>query len=312
MELLLLGLLPLLAFGVFGSNDDNDDDDEPPVVIGNPEDEVLRDGDAGTSISGEAGDDLLLGAGGGDILEGGAGMDVLAGETGPDSLFGDADGDLLLGAWGQDELYGGAGPDLLIGGAGSDFLAGGDDDDVVFGSSGADTLLGGDGDDLVTGLDLQGDLTAEDFADLDTDDLEVELRDVLGDDLTDNDVNRVLTGVLNGSPTEGGLDFVYGGAGDDTVIGDDGDIMRGDEGVDIFVSLTRDGEEVTTILDFDPTVETLEVLVEGPADGTLTFRNDRFDDGLEVLLDGELVAYLEGVLSNQIVAGSLSLQSATG
>ncbi|HEY6640751.1 hypothetical protein [Povalibacter sp.] len=71
-------------------------------------------------------------------LFGGAGNDVLTGGSGADQLFGQADNDTLLGKGGND---------LLFGGAGNDTLVGGDGDDQMFGEAGDDRMIWNPGDD---------------------------------------------------------------------------------------------------------------------------------------------------------------------
>ena len=72
--------------------------------------------------------------------------------------------------------------------------------------------------------------------------------------------------------------------------------------------LATAGGDVVTILDFDPALESLAILVDGPTMGALTFANDAVGDGLKVLLNGIVIANLEGVFANQIRPGSLTLE----
>lgn len=303
MELLLI-LLPLLAIGVLFDGGGSDDVSPPDGSEGN----VTRDSDAASTLTGDADSNMILGAGGNDSLSGGDGIDVLLGELGADTLLGDAGDDLLLGAWGNDLLDGGAGDDALIGGAGNDEMLGGAGSDLLIGSSGQDTLIGGEGDDLLVGLEVTADIGPEDFANLDLAAFEDELRGYFGDDLTEADVRRAIVGLTNGSASESGSDLLQGGAGNDVLVGDDGDVMSGGDGIDEFAVLAAPGNEIATILDFDPDAETLAILVDGPTTGALTFANDAVGDGLNVLLDGIVVANLEGVFANQIRPGSLTLE----
>jgi Ca2+-binding RTX toxin-like protein len=71
-------------------------------------------------------------------LFGGAGNDTLIGGAGGDKLFGQGDNDTLLGMGGFD---------FLFGGAGNDVLTGGDADDQVFGEAGDDRMIWNPGDD---------------------------------------------------------------------------------------------------------------------------------------------------------------------
>ena len=72
------------------------------------------------------------------LLFGGAGNDVLTGGAGADQLFGQADNDTLRGMGGND---------FLFGGAGNDILTGGDADDQMFGEGGDDRMIWNPGDD---------------------------------------------------------------------------------------------------------------------------------------------------------------------
>jgi Ca2+-binding RTX toxin-like protein len=96
-------------------------------------------------------------------LFGGAGNDTLTGGSGADQLFGQADNDMLLGKGGNDLLFGGAGNDTLIGGDGDDQMFGeagddrmiwnpGDDTDLAEGGAGIDTVEvnGGNGAEVFT------------------------------------------------------------------------------------------------------------------------------------------------------------------
>jgi serralysin len=306
MELLLI-LLPLLAIGLLSDNGGGSDDDGAPP--NGTEGTVTRDTDAASALTGDAGNNMILGAGGADTLSGDDGVDALLGELGADRLSGNAGDDLLLGAWNDDTLFGGEGNDLLVGGSGNDEMGGGADSDLLFGSSGRDTVAGEDGDDLLIGLDLTEDLNAEDIAGLDTNAFQAELRSVFGADVSDIDLRRAVAGVTNGSAAESAPDILNGGDGSDILVGDDRDILIGGDGVDEFNVLAQAGSTVVTILNFDPAVESLAVLVDGPTTGALTFANDTVGDGLDVLLDGVRVANLEGVFANQIVPGSLTVAS---
>jgi Ca2+-binding RTX toxin-like protein len=81
-------------------------------------------------------------------LFGGAGNDTLTGGSGGDQLFGQSGNDTLLGKGGFD---------FLFGGSENDTLTGGDADDQVFGESGSDRMVWNPGDD--TDLNEGGDGT---------------------------------------------------------------------------------------------------------------------------------------------------------
>jgi Ca2+-binding RTX toxin-like protein len=95
------------------------------------------------SVFGQGGDDVItLNQANGALpvanLYGGAGNDTITGGAGNDLLFGQA---------GNDTLYGAGGSDMLAGGDGNDTLTGGDADDQIHGQAGNDLLIWNPGDD---------------------------------------------------------------------------------------------------------------------------------------------------------------------
>ncbi|TGD44586.1 hypothetical protein EEB11_03100 [Pseudotabrizicola sediminis] len=274
VELLLL--LPLLLVGglVFGGG--NDDDDSPP--------DEAEEVQAGTS-----GPDLLLGDSGADLIHGLEGDDVLHGDAGPDRLNGGVGNDILLGGAGDDVLSGSLGRDMLIGGAGNDLLYGGFGADVLIGSSGSDSLLGGEGADTLIGLEY--DLIAEELSEV-ADEIEALVRDS-GLPAADLIAARIGEGVISGNPAERGPDVLDGGAGNDVLIGDDGDTLTGGEGVDEFVIAWRDGEDASLITDFDHQTETLTLLLADPDAATILIQADGPTDSV-LLVNGEAVVRLAG------------------
>ena len=107
--------------------------------------------DGNDTLNGDAGDDLLDGGTGNDVLNGGADNDTLLGGAGDDTLDGGTGNDRLNGGDGNDVAFGGAGNDTLDGGAGRDTLDGGTGDDRLDGGDGDDRLVGGDGHDVAFG-----------------------------------------------------------------------------------------------------------------------------------------------------------------
>ena len=106
-------------------------DEDTPTVLGKLY-FGTRSGD--TIVSGDD-DDLIYGFEGNDNLTGGAGNDRLEGGHGSDRLTGGAGNDRLGGGDGNDTLTGGAGDDRLEGGGGVDTY-------VFEGNFGADTIVG--------------------------------------------------------------------------------------------------------------------------------------------------------------------------
>jgi Ca2+-binding RTX toxin-like protein len=283
----LLLLLPMLLLGGLVLGGPSGDDDGPDTPS-----EDAGDVDVGTSgseeLAGTALDDILLGAGGRDTIEGLAGDDVIAGEFNNDVLTGASGDDVVLGGGGNDFVDGSTGDGLLIGGAGTDTLTGGTGDDVPFGSSGSDVLRGGDGNDMLVGLEF--DRISGDLADSAAT-LRGAVTDTFGNTVTDQQVDRLVAGVRSGDVTERGPDQLEGGAGNDLLIGDDGDTMAGDDGVDAFGIAYSTGNAVTQITDFNYQTETLTLLVDNPDTAQIEIRADGATTTL-VLVDGQPVARL--------------------
>lgn len=157
--------------------------------------------------------------------------------------------------------------DMLVnGGNGDDTLTLGEGDDTIMGGLGNDVISGGGGNDEIEGG--------------------------FGND----DINALDLGV------PGGADTVFGGDGRDTLTGDDGDLLNGDDGSDDFVIDMNDPDGLSvSIGDFDPANETLtgEVALTAGVTPTVTFSTavDEFGTnlGARVTVDGRVVAILAGV-----------------
>jgi Ca2+-binding RTX toxin-like protein len=124
-------------------------------------------------------------------VDGGAGDDSIEGNLFyyGDTLMGNKGDDRIRGRIGYDDIGGGPGNDLLSGGLDPDRMWGGPGRDVVRGGRGGDGLAGGKGEDV--------------------------LRGGPGNDTIDS--------------RDGVKDFVYGGAGKDSVRKDRFDVVRGVE-----------------------------------------------------------------------------------
>src|SRR5207249_6437969 len=123
-----------------------------------------------------------------DTITGSGLANVIKGGPGDDSLD---------GAQGNDTLDGGAGNDLLTGGQGNDKLQGGDGNDGLSGGSGADDMSGGPGSDFVGYI---GRPTG--------------VRVTLDDQPDDG-------GPGEGDNARSDIEGIYGGDGNDTLIGSD-------------------------------------------------------------------------------------------
>ncbi len=168
-----------------------------------------------TVFSGEAVD----GTDGDDVLVGSAVADTLSGGDGDDEIFGLAGDDVLNGDDGDDTLHGGDGNDVIAGGAGDDSLSGEAGDDVFVAGEGDDEIDGGaDIDTVDYSADASG-VTAD-----------LALGEAFGDDI--------------GSDTLVDIENLTGGAGDDTLIGDDAaNVLAGGAGDDTLVAGAGDDVE---------------------------------------------------------------------
>ncbi|WP_270933527.1 calcium-binding protein [Falsiroseomonas oryzae] len=134
------------------------------------------------------------------LAAGGSGAETLLGAAGADTNPGAnniADADSLSGGGGNDVIFGGTGRDSLFGNAGDDTVSGGNEDDAISRGTGGDSLVGGDGIDLLT----------------------------YRSDGTGVSVNLGL-GTASGGHAQGdsisGFEALFGGSGNDTLIGDGG------------------------------------------------------------------------------------------
>jgi hypothetical protein len=169
---------------------------------------------AGPIVDGGPGDDVILGSPSHDRLRGGSGNDRISGRADLDYLA-----EIMDGGSGADHLYGESGPDELHGGTGVDYLDGGAGDDLLDGGSGADRLEGGSG--------------------LDTADYSTRLTPVRVDLAhpssagADGERDRLLN-----------IENATGGAGVDTLLGDDGPNVL--KGAGQFNPVTRTYSQVTS------------------------------------------------------------------
>jgi len=215
-------------------------------------DDDLRGGRGDDTLYGGRGDDDLRGGRGDDDLDGGRGDDDLNGGRGDDVLRGGRGDDRLTGGAGDDEIDGGTGNDTVI------FRAGDGNDTVDGGADGADTRPATSADDIALGdtIDLsgfgagvrvdldennQGVLQPEnelsndtrtglsEFGNVRSGDAVViaelnDMENVIGTDFNDTIFGNAQNNVLLGGDGNdvlhpfGGLDFVDGGAGTDTLL----------------------------------------------------------------------------------------------
>jgi len=150
--------------------------------------------------------DCVDGAAGDDALFGGAGADTVTGDDGDDWMSGGNDNDKVDGGLDNDTMYGDAGDDMMTGDSGVDTMYGGLGQDEMHGGLGADYMEGNQDADNVNG---------------------------------DQDDDLMLGGSSTSGVADAG-DTMDGGAGADTVVGDNGEIT-GDGAVVIFDDCTAIG-----------------------------------------------------------------------
>lgn len=135
------------------------------------------------------------------------GMDPYAGAYGNDEMWGNDNDDLMWGQGGEDRMVGGAGDDYMEGNTASDLMYGDSPPDPLAG--GDDDMVGGD-DDMVGGT---GPTTSDDPS-----------TAIPGRIDSSTRVRAVLSGTVRIDVPRG--DEMYGGAGADVMLGDNGIIER--------------------------------------------------------------------------------------
>ncbi|MGP6086704.1 calcium-binding protein [Antarctobacter jejuensis] len=213
------------------------------------------------------------GSGDADLYFGTDEDELIFGDDGGDTMLGEGGNDTLHGQQGADDLYGGADNDVLFGGLGQDTLTGDEGADILRGDQGSDALHGREGDDT-----LEGGLGTD------------TLFGAAGNDLligTEFDAD--------GADLDG-KDYLNAGAGDDTVIAGDEDIVSLGAGADVLYLgdwMTGPGAEV---LDFDETEDQLMVVYndsEHSGEPEVTMRLNADDPTLtEITLGDEVLATL--------------------
>lgn len=193
---------------------------------------------------------------------------TLAGTANDDDITTGAGDDMVNSGAGDDTIdASGGGNNTINAGDGDDVVTGGAGDDVINGSLGADNLNGGGGSDRLAGGFGMDVLTAND---------------------------------------EGGTnapDTLFGGGAADVLIGDDGDIMTGGDGLDTFVIETIEaGDSVVTVTDFNVAEDQLQI----GADGALTFVAANAGADTTVLVDGIAVFLLQSVTPAQMATATVT------
>ncbi|MES2482402.1 MAG: calcium-binding protein, partial [Pseudomonadota bacterium] len=155
--------------------------------------------------------------------------------SGNDSITGSSSADLLAGFAGNDTISGGDGGDQLEGWSGNDTLNGGAGDDMLLGDEGSDTLSGNDGSDFIDGgaiLDRisYSDLNVLSFSYVTNGavSVTVDLSGITGDGSAGSGTSTVSD--ETGTDSVANVNFIVGGAGNDTITGSSAMIFEQIEG----------------------------------------------------------------------------------
>lgn len=127
------------------------------------------------------------------------------------------------------------------------------------------------------------------------------LRDDTGSNLTfgeegDDRISSINT--FSGAELNG-ADPLIGGIGNDTLLGDAGDLLYGGAGEDTF-NVFGNGDAASVIADFDIDEDVLIVSVWDQLSSSLTYTYDAAADGVIISNQGEIVTFLHGVQADQI------------
>ncbi len=196
-------------------------------------------------------------------------------------------------------------------GPGDDKYNGTDGDDLIYSLKGNDLITGGAGDDSIflgDGFDRTADRTYENLETFDTELFEGNdtihggakgdfVYDSMGENYLYGDAGDDIVIGVDDASDYGTVDQLFGGFGDDTLNGDDGDTMSGGEGTDAFQVSHRASADAVTVTDFE-TGETIEILDEdGDPIDAARISTQSVNGGLDtaVSVDGSVVATLTGV-----------------
>ncbi|MGC1506010.1 MAG: hypothetical protein WA782_17960 [Sulfitobacter sp.] len=277
LELFLLpSLLGLgLAIELLSPDSEPSEEDEAPVETTLGADITDFEGtEARDHVQGNTLENFIFGGAGNDLLGGHDGNDTLQGGTGDDRLFTSAGDDVGLGGPGNDKVFLGHGNDTTLDPTGTaqdvgdDFIRGGDGDDLLVDTQGRNDIHGDLGRDTIIGIDGLN---------------------------PDGSI----------SSTEAGTtDTIHAGYGNDTLVGDNGDIMTGGPGEDNFVVATASdapgAPAVITDFDFRDDLFSLVFLDGAPADPTVRFEFDAQTNVLRAFVEDQEVATLSGLTPTDI------------
>ncbi|SPH21255.1 Bifunctional hemolysin/adenylate cyclase [Ascidiaceihabitans donghaensis] len=299
---------------------DPEDEDDDIIEAGGGNDTVVA-GNGDDSVDGGTGDDEITGGAGSDTIEGGEGDDVIdAGD--PDNTFQIDKGypGLFGGEEGTPEAEDDR--DFVDGGAGNDTISTGDDRDTIVGGTGDDVIDGGIDDDVITGDEGDDRIVGGEGSDsieggIGNDTIYAGNDPVLGlDNLNiEDDGSNPFGPDLR---PDNGIDTVSGGEGDDVIFGaDDADILMGDEGNDFI-----DGEIDDDTIDGGIGDDTL-LGGQGRDDISGGIGNDSIDggsgkdlidggDGDDTIDGGTGADVIDGGEGNDLIDGGLNADTING
>lgn len=195
--------------------------------------------------------------------------------------FGPED-DVSDGTEADDAMYMGVGDDLALGGLGDDrlFMGDGQDSTVALNEDGSFDTAGMEGDDFIRGGDGRDILV-----------------DALGSNTIYGDTGYDRMNSIDAEGDEGTADTMYGGFGEDVLFADNGDVLSGGAQDDRFQILATDNMDPVTITDFAEGDTFFLRDEDGGFQVIERITTEASESGLDtnVLLDGEVVAILQGV-----------------
>jgi Ca2+-binding RTX toxin-like protein len=289
--MLALLLIPaLLGFAlIIDSDDDTDDTETTGGETVDPSGEDLGTGQTITTIL-EAGENSFDGTGANDRIDDTDEASEISGGAGNDFIQGRGGFDTIDGGTGNDTIFAGSGEDSATGGDGNDRVFLGDGDDIYApefdetdatpefsadANRGNDFVRGGSGDDAI--VDFNG-------------------SDTIFGDVGDDMITTFGSGSIPDAP-----DTADGGAGNDVLIGDHGDLLTGGSGEDLFavVNPINMDTDAVTITDFNTEEDTLIAFVPeaDQSNEEIELRYDASANALRAFWRGDEVAVLNGLTS---------------
>jgi len=285
------------------------------ILNGTPEDDTILALGGNDTITTLDGANIVYAGTGADIVYGGKGIDTIYGQEGEDTIYADEGDDTVDGGEGNDYIYAGAGNDTLYGKAGNDYIYAGDGDDIIYAGDGDDTVQGGLGKNSIYG-EAGNDIIylgeGENFVDGGENDDQI-YGNTSSDTIYGGFGNDIIYGYANADTLFGmsGNDIIYAGDGDDTLSGNNGndilygsngndelyaeagddqliggmgaDVLVGGTGQDTFVFSSLDSTSISTdtIVDFNPTLDIINLVDQGNEQ-----KNSKLDtDGLQTITE---------------------------